>query len=255
MTLHVGLNLVFLVPGETGGMETYTRELMQALRVERPDLRLTAFLGRDAYEPSGPWREVASVLVPVRARRRAEWVRGEQFLLPRLAERRGSTCSTASRARHRRGGASDVSSRFTTSSTRGTQERTSASGRSGCACSSRSRRGAPIGSSCRPRAPAATSSRCSGSKPRASPSCPRASSVPDNVPAVAEDELRRRFALGGRAILLTAAAKRPHKNLVRLLDALALVPPARRARSRSPRLPDAARGRAPCACGRDRRRC
>ena len=29
--MHVGLNLVFLVPGETGGMETYARELIAAL--------------------------------------------------------------------------------------------------------------------------------------------------------------------------------------------------------------------------------
>ena len=25
--MHVGLNLIYLVPGETGGMETYAREL------------------------------------------------------------------------------------------------------------------------------------------------------------------------------------------------------------------------------------
>ena len=48
MTLHVGLNLVFLVPGETGGMETYARELIPALCGEAPDLRLTAFV-----EPGG----------------------------------------------------------------------------------------------------------------------------------------------------------------------------------------------------------
>ena len=29
--MHVGLNLVFLVPGETGGMEVYARELVPAL--------------------------------------------------------------------------------------------------------------------------------------------------------------------------------------------------------------------------------
>jgi glycosyltransferase involved in cell wall biosynthesis len=34
--------------------------------------------------------------------------------------------------------------------------------------------------------------------------------------------------LGGRPLLLTAAAKRPHKNLARLLDALALIAPAER---------------------------
>jgi hypothetical protein len=28
---HIGLNLIFLVPGETGGMEVYARELIPAL--------------------------------------------------------------------------------------------------------------------------------------------------------------------------------------------------------------------------------
>jgi hypothetical protein len=30
-SLHVGLDLVFLVPGETGGVETYARELIGAV--------------------------------------------------------------------------------------------------------------------------------------------------------------------------------------------------------------------------------
>ncbi len=29
--MHIGLNLIFLVPGETGGMEVYARELIPAL--------------------------------------------------------------------------------------------------------------------------------------------------------------------------------------------------------------------------------
>jgi glycosyltransferase involved in cell wall biosynthesis len=45
---------------------------------------------------------------------------------------------------------------------------------------------------------------------------------------MAEDEVRRRHALGDRALLLSVSAKRPHKNLVRLLEAHALLPPARR---------------------------
>ncbi len=54
---------------------------------------------------------------------RAEWVRGEQALLPRLAEpRRASMSFTASRARRRCEAASDVSSRSTTSSTGSTRE-------------------------------------------------------------------------------------------------------------------------------------
>src|SRR3954471_9648752 len=87
--MHVGLNLVYLVPGETGGMETYARELIAALRNE-PEVQLTAFLSREAAEDSSaPWSQVPCVTVPVRARRRPEWVRGEQQLLPRLARGEG----------------------------------------------------------------------------------------------------------------------------------------------------------------------
>ena len=31
LSVHVGLNLVFLVPGESGGMEVYARELIPPL--------------------------------------------------------------------------------------------------------------------------------------------------------------------------------------------------------------------------------
>src|SRR4051794_6595720 len=85
--MHIGLNLVYLVPGETGGMETYARELITALRDET-GVRVTAFLSREAAaDSSGPWSDIPSVTVPVRARRRPEWVRGEQQLLPRVAHR------------------------------------------------------------------------------------------------------------------------------------------------------------------------
>ena len=42
------------------------------------DLRLTAFVNREAGRLDGPWDEIQSVIVPVQARRRTEWVRGEQ---------------------------------------------------------------------------------------------------------------------------------------------------------------------------------
>jgi glycosyltransferase involved in cell wall biosynthesis len=51
------------------------------------------------------------------------------------------------------------------------------------------------------------------------------------LPAVeptAEAELRRRLGLGERRVLLSLSAKRPHKNLTGLLDALAQIPPERR---------------------------
>ena len=69
--MHVGLNLVFLVPGETGGMEVYARELIPALLAEAPpEMRFTAFVNREAAAAKdGPWGElVPAVTVPVSAR-------------------------------------------------------------------------------------------------------------------------------------------------------------------------------------------
>ena len=88
--MHIGLNLVFLVPGEQGGMETYARELIPELVAAAPEHRFTAFVSRAAAEADGPWRELTgSVIVPVDARNRLQWVRGEQQLLPPLARRAG----------------------------------------------------------------------------------------------------------------------------------------------------------------------
>src|SRR3954453_3826620 len=85
--MHVALNLVYLVPGETGGMEVYARELIERL-AQRPGLRLTALVNREAAEAGGPGGDGGALgPVPVRARRRVEWVRGEQQHVPRIASR------------------------------------------------------------------------------------------------------------------------------------------------------------------------
>src|SRR4051794_36943022 len=82
---HIGLNLVFLVPGETGGMEVYARNLIESLVKVRSDLRLTAFINRNAAEAPGPWHDLEHVTVPVDSRSRVKWVLGEQLLLPPIA--------------------------------------------------------------------------------------------------------------------------------------------------------------------------
>jgi glycosyltransferase involved in cell wall biosynthesis len=84
--MHVGLNLVFLVPGESGGMETAARATIPHLAAQ-DDVRLTLFVNREA---AGSFGGVADeVVVPVHATNRAQWVYGEQVLLPRLATQRG----------------------------------------------------------------------------------------------------------------------------------------------------------------------
>ena len=89
--MHVGLNLIFLVPGETGGMEVAARELIPALLAAAPpDMRFTAFVNREAAAArDGPWGELLpAVTVPVNARSRVQWVLGEQTLLPRAGRAR-----------------------------------------------------------------------------------------------------------------------------------------------------------------------
>jgi glycosyltransferase involved in cell wall biosynthesis len=83
--MHVGLNLVFCVPGETGGMETAARAVIPHL-AGQPGLRLTAFVNREA---AGTFDGIDEVVVPVNATNRVQWVRGEQQHIPPLAARAG----------------------------------------------------------------------------------------------------------------------------------------------------------------------
>ena len=84
--LLVGLNLLFLIPGETGGMETAARETIPHLAAI-DDLRLTLFVNREAAGTFGGAAE--EVVVPVNATSRIQWVRGEQQHIPTLATRHG----------------------------------------------------------------------------------------------------------------------------------------------------------------------
>jgi glycosyltransferase involved in cell wall biosynthesis len=87
--MRVGLDLLYLVPGETGGRESYARELIPALLERDPGLELVAFLNRDA----GPrlagdlGDRVGAVVVPVSARSRAQWALGELALVSLAARR------------------------------------------------------------------------------------------------------------------------------------------------------------------------
>ena len=101
LMLHVGLNLVFLIPGETGGMETAARETIPHLAAI-DDLRLTLFVNREAAGTFGGVAEEA--VVPVNATSRIQWVRGEQQHIPRLAAATGARSCTRS-DRPRRSGA------------------------------------------------------------------------------------------------------------------------------------------------------
>jgi glycosyltransferase involved in cell wall biosynthesis len=86
--MHVGLNALHLVPGETGGSEIYARRLVPALVSAEPGLRLTLFVGREGAAVKWP-DGVAVERLPVSSRSRPRRVLAEQTLLPAAARRAG----------------------------------------------------------------------------------------------------------------------------------------------------------------------
>ncbi len=227
--MHVGLNLVFLVPGEQGGMEVYARELLHALAIERPELRLTSFVSREARAAGGPWDDVGAVVeVPVSARSRVQWVRGEQQLLPGLAHRAGvqlvhSLANTApARGRFKRVVTiHDLHYRVIPEAHFGV-------------LALGLRVLVPLGARRSHRVIAVSHDTGADVRRHLGVRRDRVDVVPNGVgltPAAApqpEQLLRERHALGSRQVVLSVSAKRPHKNLRRLLDALAAIPAERR---------------------------
>jgi len=228
--VHVGLNLIFLVPGETGGMEVAARELIPALVKAAPDVRFTAFVNREAAAAKdGPWGELLpAVTVPVNARNRVQWVRGEQMLLPRLAAREGidlvhSLASTAPAwGRFRRvvtvhdliyarfpdahAGIRDLGMRVLV----------------------------PLAVRRCDRVIVDSHSTERDLVELLGTPAERIDVVPLGIGTVArceplpERELRERLGLGERRVALSLSAKRPHKNLLALIGALARIPLERR---------------------------
>jgi glycosyltransferase involved in cell wall biosynthesis len=227
--MRVALNLVYLVPGETGGMETYARELIPRLAV-LPDLELLALVNREAAEAAdGPWGEVVPMqIVPVRARNRLQWVRGEQQHVPRLADRAGadivhSLASTAPlRGRARRVTTiHDLNYKLvpdTHFGVRGLGMRVLVP-----AAARRSHRIVVDAASTRDDLVAHL-----GTPAEKVDVVPLGVSAQPAAAPAAEGPLRAKFGLGERHVALSVSAKRPHKNIARLLEAMARLAPERR---------------------------
>jgi glycosyltransferase involved in cell wall biosynthesis len=229
--MHVGLNLIFLVPGETGGMEVYARELIPALLSEAPaDTSFTAFVSREAAKAADvPWGELLpQVTVPVNARSRVQWVIGEQLLLPGMAARAGidlihSLASTAPL----RGGARRVVTVHDLIYARYPETHAGLRARG-------MRELVPRAARASDRVIADSHSTRTDLVELLSVAPERVDVVPlglgrwARADALPEDRCRQRFELGTRAVLLSLSAKRPHKNLSRLIGALASIAPERR---------------------------
>ena len=229
--MHVGLNLVFLVPGETGGMEVAARELIPALLAAAPaNMRFTAFVNREtAAVGDGPWGELLpAVTVPVNARDRVQWVLGEQTLLPVLAARTQvelmhSMASTAplwgrfrrvvtvhdliyARFPEAHAGLRDKGMRVLVPGAVRRSDRVIAD--------SKSTRDDLV--------------KLLGVAAERIDVVPLGLGTVRRDAPLAEHDVRARFELGERPVLLSLSAKRPHKNLLALLGALAQVAPADR---------------------------
>jgi glycosyltransferase involved in cell wall biosynthesis len=227
---RVGLNLIYLVPGETGGMEVVARELIPELLAAAPAVRFTAFVNREAAAAAGgPWGELLpAVTVPVNARRREQWVLGEQALLPPLAARARvdlvhSLASTApawgpfrrvvtvhdliyARFPEAHAGLRDRGMRVLV----------------------------PLGVRRSARVIADSQSTRADLIELLGTPAQRIDVAPLGLGTVQRDEplpepeIRARFGLGTRRLLLSLSAKRPHKNLAALIAALARIPADRR---------------------------
>jgi glycosyltransferase involved in cell wall biosynthesis len=78
------------VPGETGGRETYARELALALAEHHPDLSITSFVNRDAARQDGFWTRLGRVIrIPVSPSSRLSWAWAETVGVPVAAARAG----------------------------------------------------------------------------------------------------------------------------------------------------------------------
>jgi glycosyltransferase involved in cell wall biosynthesis len=225
--MHIGLNLIFLVPGETGGMEVAARELIPALVAAAPPrLRFTAFVNREtAAAGDGPWGELLpAVTVPVNARDRVQWVLGEQTLLPILAARDGvglmhSMASTAPLwGRFRRVVTVHdlIYARFPEAHAgvrdKGMQVLVPWAVR-------RSDRVIADSQSTREDLMALL-----GVEPERIDVVPLGLGTVRRQEPLAERDVRARFELGERRVVLSLSAKRPHKNLLALIGALARIP-------------------------------
>jgi glycosyltransferase involved in cell wall biosynthesis len=229
--IHVGLNLIFLVPGETGGMEVVARELIPALLSEAsPGTRFTAFVSREAAAAGdGPWGELLpAVTVPVNARDRVQRVLGEQTLLPPLAARArielvhslASTAPLWGRFRRVVTVHDLIYARFpeTHAGIRDKGMRVLVPG-----AVRRSHRVIADSQSTRE-----DLIELLGLAPAHIDVVPLGLGTVRRQEPLPAQEVRARLRLGERSVVLSLSAKRPHKNLLALIGALARIAPERR---------------------------
>lgn len=221
--MRVGLDLLYLIPGESGGRETYARELVPELLALAPALELVAFVSRDAGP--GLARElgerVEPIVVPVSARSRVQWAGGELGLVALAAQRARvellhSMANFAPPWGHFKRVVTIHDLQY-----RAVPERISPPVRAltGALVSLAARRAERI--------LAVSEAGARELVEELGVERGRIDVVPNGVrpprPAPSPEQVRERLGLGERALVLSVATNLPHKNLPALIDALALI--------------------------------
>lgn len=221
----VGLNAIFLDPGESGGPETYLRQLVPALVDEFPDVRfsvVTSGRGAASLRANG-WEDFVEILAaPVEPGRQVRWLFSEQIWLPAVARKHGwdivhSLSSTAPAWSGT--GAVVTLHDITFLRVRTFSRSTTAALRLSVVPAARRAHALITGSI------AARDEICQALGLAAD----RFVVVPHGAgrpPGAGLDEAaaRARFALDGRRVVLCVGAKRPHKNQALLVRAAAMLP-------------------------------
>lgn len=219
--MRVGLDLLYLVPGDTGGTETYARLLVPELAAA--GVELVAFMAAELAEER-PW-DVETVRLPVSGGGRAWRSLAQQALLPAAARRArvdvlhslANTAPALGRAR-RVVNIHDLIHRRFPETHAGVLGR----GLDALVRLAAARADRIITLSQASRDDIVRFLRVDPARIDVVPPGPGADPVAAPTP---EAELRERLGLGQRPIVLSVSAKRPHKNLERLIDALALLEP------------------------------
>jgi glycosyltransferase involved in cell wall biosynthesis len=221
--VRVAYNLLHLVPGETGGAEIYARRLLPALRRAEPDLAQTLFVARSLADED--WGEGVEV-VPLRfdPRSRVRRVLAEQTLLagalrkaqPDLLHNVFNTAPAVAPVpqvttihdvihhRHPDSGllALGVKAAIPLAARRSTRVLTVSE------------------------ASKTDIVRFLGVPADRVDVALNGPGIDESVRGPAPGEIRRRFDVGDAPLVLTVAPSRPHKNVPRLVEALARVPDA-----------------------------
>ena len=211
-------------------MEVYARELIPELVAAAPHAHFTAFINREAAQAGGgPWGDlIPAVTVPVSARKRIQWVRGEQLLLPPLAADAGVDLL------HSLGGTAPGWGRFQrVASIHDLNYRIVPEAHLGL-LGLGMRILVPLAARRSHRIIVDAASTRRDLRDHLQIAAGKVDVVPlgvrhdANAPALSESETRAWLGAGDHPIVLSVSAKRPHKNLARLIGALALIDRAQR---------------------------